>query len=52
MSTLHRIDGHEVLYSKGAPRELVGLCVRARVEGADRPLETPCGHASPRPTTT
>ena len=38
MSTLHRIDGHEVLYSKGAPRELVGLCVQARVEGADRPL--------------
>ena len=39
MSTLHRIDGHEVLYSKGAPRELVGLCVRARVDGADRPLD-------------
>ena len=39
MSTLHRIDGHEVLYSKGAPRELVGLCVRARLDGADRGLD-------------
>lgn len=39
MSTLHRIDGHEVLYSKGAPRELVGLCVLARVDGSDAPLD-------------
>ena len=39
MSTLHRIDSHGVLYSKGAPRELVGLCVCARVDGADRPLD-------------
>jgi magnesium-transporting ATPase (P-type) len=39
MSTLHRIDGHEVLYSKGAPRELIDLCVLARVHGNDRPLD-------------
>jgi magnesium-transporting ATPase (P-type) len=39
MSTLHRIDGHEVLYSKGAQRELVDLCVLARVDGDDRPLD-------------
>ena len=39
MSTLHRINGDEVLYSKGAPRELIGLCVRARIDGEDRPLD-------------
>jgi magnesium-transporting ATPase (P-type) len=39
MSTLHRIDGREALYTKGAPRELVGLCVLARVDGVDHPLD-------------
>jgi magnesium-transporting ATPase (P-type) len=39
MSTLHRVDGREVLYSKGAPRELIELCVQARVHGTDRPLD-------------
>lgn len=40
MSTLHRIGGGNVLYSKGAPRELVGLCIQARVDGTDQPLDT------------
>jgi magnesium-transporting ATPase (P-type) len=39
MSTLHRIDGREVLYTKGAPRELISLCAMARVDGEDRPLD-------------
>ena len=38
MSTLHRTDGHHVLHTKGAPRELIDLCVHARVDGVDRPL--------------
>jgi len=41
MSTLHRTDGHDVLHSKGAPRELLDLCIRARLDGADQPLDAP-----------
>jgi magnesium-transporting ATPase (P-type) len=39
MSTLHRVDGRLVLHTKGAPRELLDLCVQARLAGADQPLD-------------
>ena len=39
MSTVHGIDGADVLYTKGAPSEIIELCVQARVDGADRPLD-------------
>jgi magnesium-transporting ATPase (P-type) len=39
MSTVHRIDNGGVLYTKGAPSETIPLCVQARVEGVDVPMD-------------
>ncbi|MDD1669812.1 MAG: cation-transporting P-type ATPase, partial [Methanomicrobiales archaeon] len=44
MSTIHRRwnplapDGPPVAYVKGAPKEVLALCTRMRLEGEDRPL--------------
>jgi magnesium-transporting ATPase (P-type) len=45
MSTIHRRwnpkapDGPPVTYVKGAPREVLALCTRIRLQGQDRPLD-------------
>lgn len=39
MSTIHRQDGGEVAFIKGAPREVLQLCSRIRVDGETRPLD-------------
>jgi magnesium-transporting ATPase (P-type) len=39
MSTVHAAADGQVLYTKGAPSETLELCVQARVDGADVPLD-------------
>ncbi|HEX2849804.1 MAG TPA: cation-transporting P-type ATPase [Acidimicrobiales bacterium] len=39
MSTLHRAAGRVVLYSKGAPKELLARCTSIRVDSVDVPLD-------------
>ena len=39
MSTIHpRPEGGRIAYVKGAPKEVLDLCARVRVDGAERPL--------------
>jgi Ca2+-transporting ATPase len=40
MSTIHRQGGGEVAFVKGAPREVLRLCTRIRVDGEDRRLDS------------
>jgi Ca2+-transporting ATPase len=39
MSTIHRNGDGEVAYVKGAPREVLHICTRIRVNGEDLPLD-------------
>ncbi|MDX2003913.1 MAG: cation-transporting P-type ATPase [Meiothermus sp.] len=38
MSTVHQVGGGRTAYIKGAPKEVLGLCSRLRLEGHDRPI--------------
>jgi len=38
MSTVHRDGKGEIAFVKGAPKEVLQLCSRIRLEGADKPL--------------
>lgn len=39
MTTLHTLEGRAVAYVKGAPKELLELCDRIRIDGVDAPLD-------------
>ena len=39
MTTIHQIDETPVAYVKGAPKEILGLCTRIRIDGQERPLD-------------
>ncbi len=39
MSTIHQEGGAQVAFIKGAPREVIELCSRIRVEGKDQPMD-------------
>jgi magnesium-transporting ATPase (P-type) len=41
MSTVHRGDGEILVHAKGAPREVLELCSRVLVDGAEQPLDEP-----------
>jgi len=39
MSTIHQESGSQVAFIKGAPREVLELCSRVRVNGQDQPMD-------------
>ena len=39
MSTIHQESGQQVAFIKGAPREVIELCARIRVDGKDQPMD-------------
>ena len=39
MSTIHQESGAQVAFIKGAPREVLELCSRVRVNGVDQPMD-------------
>ena len=39
MSTIHQESGSQVAFVKGAPREVLELCSRVRVNGQDQPMD-------------
>ena len=39
MSTIHQERGQQVAFIKGAPREVLELCARVRVNGKDQPMD-------------
>ena len=41
MSTIHKVEDSQLVYVKGAPKEVLALCTRVEQDGQDRPLEPP-----------
>jgi P-type Ca2+ transporter type 2C len=38
MTTVHRVDGARLAYTKGSPLDVLALCARYRADGVDEPL--------------
>ena len=41
MSTIHKVEDSQLVYVKGAPKEVLALCTRVKQDGQDRPLALP-----------